>query len=165
MNDIKPEGLNDMDFYIFGAKATAAGLYKALSLLEPEKNIEAFLVSDTSGNVPEIWGVPVKAISSVAAGLSESEKKEALVYAAVPELVHAEIRGLLEEYGVSNLVMLDSRLEADLMGRYFVAEGKFRSVHGLSAESETTVPKLSIYAASFYKDKPLSHPPVLPGYY
>ena len=151
--------------YIFGAKATAAGLYKALSLLESEKNIEAFLVSDTAGNVPEIWGVPVKAISSVAAELSEDEKKEALVYAAVPELVHAEIRELLEGYGFSNLVMLDSKLEADLMGQYFEAEGKFRSVHGLNAEAEVSVPNLTIYAASFYKDKPLNNLPVLSDYY
>ena len=165
--------------YIFGAKATAAGLYKALSLLEPEKNTAAFLVSDTAGNVPEIWGVPVKAISSVADELSEDEKQDALIYAAVPELMHKEIRELLEGYGFSKLIMLDSRLEADLMGRYFEAEGKFRSVHGLSKTLDSVddsdenrnggggnhIPNLTIYAASFYKDKPLSHPPVLPGYY
>lgn len=170
--------------YIFGAKATAAGLYKALSLLEPEKSIEAFLVSDTAGNVPEIWDVPVKAISSVAEELSEVEKKEALVYAAVPELVHVEIRELLEGFGFSNLVMLDSRLEADLMGRYFEVEGKFKSVHRLtmgstsivengrsedaedkSSGSDSHIPNITIYAASFYKDKPLNNPPMLPGYY
>ena len=92
--------------YIFGAKATAAGLYKALSLLEPEKNTAAFLVSDT------IWGVPVKAISSVADELSEDEKQDALIYAAVPELMHKEIRELLEGYGFSKLIMLDSRLQS-----------------------------------------------------
>jgi len=43
-----------MDVYIFGAKATAAGLYKALSLLEPDKKIKAFLVSKMEGNVSEI---------------------------------------------------------------------------------------------------------------
>lgn len=150
--------------YIFGAKATAAGLYKALSLLEPEKSIEAFLVSDTVGNVSEIWGVPVKEISSVATALSEDEKKDTLVYAAVPELVHVEIRELLEGYGFTNLILLDSRLEADLMGRYFETEGKFKSVHGLGTGADAHIPNFTIYAASFYKDKPLNNPPILPGY-
>ena len=36
----------NLDVYIFGAKATAAGLYRALSVLEPEKTVKAFLVSD-----------------------------------------------------------------------------------------------------------------------
>ena len=96
--------------YIFGAKATAVGLYKALLLLEPDKKIKAFLVSDIAGNVTEIWDVPVKEISSVATELSGDEKSDTLIYAAVPELVHIEIRELLEGYGFSNLVMLDSRL-------------------------------------------------------
>ena len=150
--------------YIFGAKATAAGLYKALSLLEPEKNTAAFLVSDTAENVPEIWGVPVKAIFDVAGTLSEIEKNNALVYAAVPELVHTEIRELLEGYGFSNLSMLDSRLEADLMGQYFDTIGRFRSVHSLGFDEIANITKLTIYAASFYKDKPLNNPPKHPQY-
>ena len=161
--------------YIFGAKATAAGLYKSLSILEPSKKVKAFLVSDAIGNVTEIWGVPVKEIFSVASELSEDEKKETLVYVAVPELVHIEVRELLESFGFKNYVMLDSRLEADLMERYFEAEGKFRSIHGLSAyshdyDSEAVerepsvdgvvkenglITHFTIYEASFYKDKPL----------
>ena len=154
-----------MNIYIFGAKATAAGLYKALSLLEPDKKIKSFLVSDTAGNVPEIWDVPVKAISSVATELSENEKKGSCIYAAVPEIVHAEIKELLENYGFSNLIMLNSRFEADLMGQYFEAEGKFRSVHELTAGDEAHTLNLTIYTASFYKDKPLNNTLELPGYY
>ena len=89
-----------------------------------------------------------------------------MVYAAVPELVHTEIRELLESYGFSNIIMLDSKLEADLMEQYFEDGGKFRSVHKLPLNSEAhNIPHLTIYAASFYKDKPLSNPPILPGYY
>ena len=103
--------------YIFGAKATATGLYKALSLLEPDKKMKAFLVSKAEGNVSEIWGVPVLTLSDVDEDLSDDEKERVLVYAAVPELIHAEIRGLLKSHGFKNIVMLDSKMEADLMGR------------------------------------------------
>ncbi len=156
--------VKDMGIYIFGAKATAAGLYKALLLLKPEEKIKAFLVSDTAMNVPELWGVPVKSLSSVAENLSENEKYETQIYAAVPEVIHEEINVLLTSYGFRNIVILDSRLEAKMMGRYFDKVGRFKSVHSLEANGESYVPQLTIYMASFYKDKPLNNPQVLPGY-
>ena len=82
-----------MDVYLFGAKATAAGLFRALSVLELEKRVKAFLVSDCGKNVSEIWGCPVLRLSDIAGDLSEEEKRSALVYAAVPELVHTDIKG------------------------------------------------------------------------
>ena len=156
-----------MDTYIFGAKATAAGLYKALSVLEPDVAVKAFLVSSLKGNVPEIWGIPVRILSEVAAELTEDEKASSLVYVAVPELVHEEIRELLKGFGFDDPIMLDSRMEADVMGRYFDAEGKFKSIHSLGLTCSGTsdgVPKCTIYAASFYKDKSLQKPPILPAY-
>ena len=154
-----------MDTYIFGAKATASGLYKALSLLEPESCITAFLVSKLEGNVPEIWGHPVRTLASVAKDLSSEEKADAIVYAAVPELVHKEIKELLEGFGFKNLIMLDSQMEADLMERYFECEGRFKSVHTLTVKDDRDkLPEMTIYSASFYKDKTLTNPPKLPPY-
>ena len=163
-----------METYIFGAKATAAGLYKALSVLEPETVIRAFLVSKPEENVPEIWGCPVRGLDAVADELSEDEKSVTPVYVAVPELVHDSVREVLESYGFRNLILLDSRMEADLMGRYCEAVGRFRSVHSLKTMPESRgddvgkigleVPKITVYAASFYKDKPLTNPPVFPDY-
>ena len=154
-----------MDIYIFGAKATAAGLYNALSVLEPEKNVKAFLVSRAEENLPEIWGCPVRALAEVVGELSDGEKARALVYAAVPELIHKEIRELLEGFGLKNMIMLDSHMEAEIMGRYFDREGAFRSVHSLGLKNrQADIPKLTIYAASFYRDKPLETPPSLPSY-
>ncbi len=151
-----------MDTYIFGSKATAAGLYKALSVLEPEKEIKAFLVSNPEENVPEIWGCPVKGLKQVAEDLSLFEKKEAEIYVAVPELIHKEIKELLNGFGFCNLVMLDSRSEAKVMEQFFEAEGKFRTLHSLHLLSEgKEIPKITIYAASFYKDKPLENTPKL----
>lgn len=154
-----------MDTYIFGAKATAAGLYRALTALKPEREIKAFLVSKLEGNGSEIWGCPVKVLSETAGILTDAEKSDILVYAAVPELVHKEIRGLLENHGFKNFIMLDSQMEAELMGQYFDADGRFRSVHSLGIQDGNSIlPKLTVYAASFYKDKPLENPPKLPSY-
>lgn len=157
-----------MDIYVFGAKATAAGLFKALSVLEPEKNIKAFLVSDLKGNPHEIWGCPVRRLSEVSRELSENKKAKVVIYAAVPELIHKEIRLLLEGHGFMNLVMLDSHKEADIMGKYFQKEGRFLSLHSLDmpdkSKARIDLPKLTVYAASFYKDKPLANPPHLPSY-
>lgn len=157
-----------MDTYIFGAKATAAGLYKALSALEPEKGIKAFLVSDVKKNLHEIWGCPVRGLAEVSEELSDSKKAGAVVYAAVPELIHKEVKALLEEQGFPNLVMLDSHMEADIMGRYFQKEGRFLSIHSQDlperVKGQAGLPRLTVYAASFYKDKPLENPPKLPSY-
>ena len=154
-----------MDGYIFGAKATATGLYRALAALEPEKCIKAFLVSETEGNVSEIDGCPVRKLTEVTEELSDDEKEKSFVYAAVPELIHKEIRTLLEESGFLNIILLDSRMEADMMGRYFDTKGSFPSIHSLKSQNKRAeIPKLTIYAASFYKDKPLQSPPKLPAY-
>ena len=118
-----------MDGYIFGAKATATGLYRALAVLEPKKNIKAFLVSETEGNVSEIDGCPVRKLAEVAEELSDDEKGETFVYAAVPELIHNEIRTLLEDSGFKNIIMLDSRMEADLMERFYDTKGRFPLIH------------------------------------
>lgn len=154
-----------MNVYIFGAKATAAGLYKALSVLEPHRKISAFLVSGRKGNPSEIWGCPVRLLKEVCEELSANEKSEAEVYAAVPELIHNEISKLFEEYGFSNFRMLDSHMEADIMEQYFQKEGKFLSVHSLNKnDDDFQLPGLTVYAASFYKDKPLDNPPKFPSF-
>ncbi len=154
-----------MDYYIFGAKATAAGLYKALLLIRPEDELKAFLVSDTGKNTGEIFGIPVKSLSQEAALLNEEVKGKIKIYAAVPELIHPEIKELLEANGFMNPLMLDSKMEAALMEKYFEAGGRFRSVHSLILRNkETEIPGLTVYAASFYKDKPLLNPPGFPDY-
>ena len=151
--------------FIFGAKATAAGLYKALTVLEPDKEIACFLVSETNNNPLSVFGCPVRMIQEVSAELSEDEKNKGMVYVAVPELVHDEIRNLILSYGFTNIVMITSRMEADIMGRYFDSEGRYCSVHSLRLpENAVELPKITIYAASFYKDKPLEDPPKMQAY-
>ena len=154
-----------MNAYIFGAKATAVGLYRALSILEPEVKITAFLVSDMDGNPCEIGECPVRLLQETVDGLSNAEKADAVVYIAVPELIQETIRKLLAGYGFAHFRMLDARMEADIMERYFQEKGIFPSVRSLPLPSgKPERPKLTIYAASFYKDAPLRHPPQLPSY-
>lgn len=154
-----------MNAYIFGAKATAVGLYKALSVLEPYRKIKAFLVSDRKGNPSEILGCPVRLLEEVCEEFSADEKSEVKVYAAVPELIHNKISKLLESYGITNVIMLDSHIEANIMEQYFQKEGKFLSVHSLNKNDDVLdLPGLTVYAASFYKDKPLNNPPKFPRF-
>ena len=147
-----------MQTYIFGAKATAAGLFNALSVLEPDIKVEAFLVFDAKANVSEIYGCPVK-------GVADVPKENSTVYVAVPELIHDEITIQLESLGFDNIIPLDSKMEADLMEKYFEKNGKFKSVHSLNLnDASVDAPKVTIYAASFYKDKSLKNPPEFPHY-
>lgn len=155
-----------MKRYIFGAKATAAGLFKAIAIQKSER-IDGFLVSKKEGNPEKIWGCPVLLLEEVALTLSKMEKMEALVYVAVPELIHEDIKNLLEEKGFFNLEMLDSKKEACIMEQYYEQEGRFLSIHSLPMVQENVIldkPKLTVYAASYYKDTPLEHPPILSDY-
>lgn len=157
-----------MKTYIFGAKATAAGLYKALALLSPDEHIEAFLVSKREDNPERIWDCPVRLLEEVAVLCSREEKRERTrIYVAVPELIHQEVRTLLVEYGFTNLVMIDSQNESNIMEQFYKRMGIFPSIHCLSmniSDASVKLPKISVYAAAFYKDKPLMHPPSTPSY-
>lgn len=149
-----------MRAYIFGARATAAGLYKALTALYPNFEIDAFLVSSLDNNFKEIWGCPVRLLDDVSAELSKEDKSRVNVYVAVPELIHEKVKKLLQQQGFSNLIMLDSHLEADVMKRYFEIEGTFKSIHSLNIlDVKGKRPEMTVYVASFYKDKPLKEPP------
>ncbi|MBR5968910.1 MAG: DUF4422 domain-containing protein [Lachnospiraceae bacterium] len=150
-----------MSYYIFGAKATATGLYKALSVLRPEITIKAFLVSKQDENLNSIWGCPVRSIFDVSDGLSDVEKQQAQVFVAVPELIHTEIEAVINQCGFYNLIMIDSHLEAKIMGEYYDVEGRFRSVRKLDAVQSKPLPAVTMYQACFYLDKPLKNQPSL----
>lgn len=153
--------------YIFGAKATAAGLYKALTKLHPEEIPDAFIVTSAKENPTEIWGCPVLELDEVAKKLTDEDKSESIVYVAVPEFIHDEIRHTLENKGFCNIKLLDSWSESQIMEQYYMEIGMFPSVHALDkkkTEDLSDLPKLTVYAASFYKDKVLKQSPILPDY-
>lgn len=153
--------------YIFGAKATAVGLYKALTLLHPAFVPDAFIVTNIDGNPTEIWGCPVLTLEEVEKNLSVKEKSESVIYVAVPELIHEEIRSLLIDRGFCNLNMVDSVNEAGIMEQYYERKGIFPSIHALKRIQEknlSEIPKTTVYAASYYRDKVLEQPPKFSPY-
>lgn len=148
--------------YIFGAKSIAIGVGRALRKLYPENQIMGYMVSDAKGNPKSIDGIPVRIVEEVAGILTDSEKKAICVYVSTPANLHSSIAGMLSEYGFSNYRLVDSRFECELMEKYYAALGLFPSIHTLPYENAEG--RLSIYAAKFWKDVKLMHPPIFPCY-
>lgn len=151
--------------YIYGARATAAGVYRALSKLEGNKQIKAFIVTDSADNPFNIWGVPVWSLHEISELLSAEEKSAAEVYIATPQLFHEEISCLLQKSGFKKLIRLTSAYEADIMERYYEFEQLFPSVHKIPlAGKELLYSDISIYVACFFRDKTVETLPRMPDY-
>ena len=157
--------LKVVNVYIYGARATAAGLYRALSKLNSNKQVKGFIVTDSAGNPATIWDVPVRSLQEISGLLSAEEKLKVEVYIATPQLFHEEIRHLLQKAGFRNLLELTSANEADIMERYYDLEQMFPSIHKLPFPGkEWSCPDISVYVASFFRDKPVGNLPRMPDY-
>ena len=151
-------------YYVFGARAVAIGIYKALSALKPELSIVGFVVSKLEENPADIEGAPVLSLDKLALGIPEEVKDNTVIYLAVPKTTHAEVIKLVSSKGFHNWVMVDSTYEADIMEQYYRREGIFPTVHDLPLGEIESAGKVSVYAAKFYRDKELENPPVVPSY-
>lgn len=151
-----------MKVLIFGAKSIALGVCEAVRVLYPETEILGFLVSSLDDNPRALAGLPVYEAGSLAKQLSEADKRGLCVLVAVPEDIHEQIVQILRKHSFVKYKLIHSRREAWLMERYFKMRGQFPSVHELSCAGQ--LPRISIYAAKFYKDKPLKNPPCFPDY-
>lgn len=151
-----------MKIYIFGAKSVAIGVCRALRKLEPGKEILGFLVTSLENNPKELDSLPVLELGEVSAVHREEEKGKICVYISVPEILHKQIIENLVIHGFTWYKSVDSRMEADLMEKYFAAMGKFPCLHSLPLEREKA--ELDIYSAQFCRDKKLENPPVFPDY-
>lgn len=151
-----------MNHYIFGAKSIAYGACEAMKLLRPKDEILGFLVSSLKGNPRILTGLPVREIGEVARELSPPEKANVRVLVATPEDVHEAIVHILEKNGFSNYRLLDAKAEGELMSRYHRVLGVFPALRDLPLGSERA--KLTVHAARFRGDKPLSRPPEFPAY-
>ena len=144
-----------MQLYIFGAKALALGMYRALSELYPEFPIQGFLVSPLKDNAPTLAGLPVMDLLSI-------RDKNIHILIATPEDLHPEITDLLEQNGFHHYTCMNSRREAKLMEQYFIRKGDFVSLHTLPAGT-SRVP-IEVFMAKFYKDKALENTYELPDW-
>lgn len=109
---------------IFGAKSIALGACRAIQELYRDCRVVTFLVSSKEGNPKSLAGLPVTE-------LKDFSDKNIKIIIAVPENLHKEIAGILEEQGFRNYICLDSVREADLMERYYSVIHKFPSLHTL----------------------------------
>lgn len=151
-----------MNGYIFGAKSIAISICRAVRALYKDINIEGFLVTSLENNPREIDGIPVDTVHMTANKLTEQEKLRIKVFIAVQDDVQGQVMKLLQKYGFRNYIRVCASVEVKLMEKYYALAGRFPSVHRLREGSE--MPKVSVYAAKFYRDKKLANPPVFPDY-
>lgn len=140
----------------------AIGVCRAIRKLYPEEKLMGFLVSSFMDNPRELEGMKVQEIHAAAVQFSDVEKKQICVYIATPEIVHREIIKILERYGFVNYKGVNSRMEANLMEKYYREIGRFPSLHQLFPGKQKA--DMDVYSAQFYKDKKLDSPPVFPDY-
>lgn len=144
-----------MQLYIFGAKALALGMYRALSELYPEFPVQGFLVSPLKDNAPTLAGLPVMDLLSIS-------DKSIHILIATPEDLHPEITELLEQNGFYHYTCMNSRREAALMEQYFIREGNFVSLHTLPVGERRA--HLEVFMAKFYRDRALENTYKLPAW-
>lgn len=142
-----------MDLAIYGAQAIALGACKAIKFLYPARQVSCFLVSSMEGNPAVLVGLPVQEIAEYAGRLSSDEKENTEILIATPESVMTEIENTLETYGFNCHVRLTSLRFAELMGYYYVSTGEFMPLATLPFGFHR--PRIQMYMAKFYKDKPL----------
>ena len=142
------------EIVIYGAQGMALGAYEAVSKLCPDREIPCFLVTSKGNNADLLAGVPVLELAKFVQTLSQEEKDQKEVLIATPENVMPEIENCLQMYGLRHYTRLDSLRWAELMGYYYVREGRFMPLRALPIG--TVEAKIRMYMAKFYKDKPLT---------
>ena len=112
-------------YIIYGAQAIALGTYKALKVIEPEWEIECFVVSEMDNNASTLAGIPVLELSDYVSRLSLEEKETVNVLIATPEIVMPEILKGLNGVGLYNFIEVDSVYWADMQRRAFMKSSEF----------------------------------------
>lgn len=150
--------------YIYGAKSIALGICRALQVLYPENKVQGFLVTSADGNPMKLANLPVREVDKFVSSLTEQERNRLYVLIATTENVHSQIEEILQNLGITNYTCITSRIENDLMKRYFMNVGSFMLMHDkrLDIESDTICkewsinPTLEVFVAKYYKDVKLS---------
>lgn len=135
--------------YIFGAQATAYGIYRALKIVFGI-NIDGFVVSDTKNNLTDIEDISV-------IGINDMDKVNSYTFIAVPEYLHSEIISLLQCKDKNNYCCIDTALEYKFMRELFRTEKKFVLLEDVEeCESRVNEKQIAIYTAVSSKDKNIS---------
>ena len=154
-----------MKIAIYGAKSLALGMYRAIELLYPGQDCIGFVVNSMENNPSSLAGLSVVELEKISGEMSVEDKSDLHILICTPEDTHPAIEAYLQEHGFNNYTCMDSRKEARLMERYFVAINQFKSLHtlscdGIKADGEGV--SIEAYQAKFYKDRPLKNTYDLP---
>lgn len=131
---------------IYGAHMVAVSVYYVIKALHKEINVRCFIVTEPSENPTAIEGVPV-------IGLDRFHDADVKILIATPENHHANIIAELNKRGLDNYLCIDSRMEADLMERYYSAAGEFKTLRSYPAGAHRA--DALAYMNKFYRDQPL----------
>ena len=145
-----------MELVIFGAWATAVGVYDALSTLCPRMSVRCFLVSRTEGNPAVLRSLPVKELDAFTSECTPAEKQNIRTLIATPEDTQTEIEALLDEHGFPYHVRVDSLCWAEWMKLLYVRLGKFPSLSAFPAGCHA--PSVKMYMVKSDHDRPLRNP-------
>lgn len=146
-----------MQIAIYGAKALALGMYKAIHELYPETSCIGFLVNSSKNNPWILAGLPVTELEELKKRMVWEKRKSLQILICTPEDIHGEITVYLEQNGFKNYICMDSQKEAILMERYFAKLHIFPSLHTLLEQSNFDKLQICVYQAKFYKDKKLKN--------
>ncbi len=151
-----------MKLVIFGAQGYALGVYEAVRLLYPKREIPFFMVTKMGNNAPVLGGIPVREIADVAEELSEGEKRDYEIIIGTPENVQPEIEEMLENYGFTCHSRMTSERWAVLMDAFHIKLGRFLPLKALPVGFNA--PFVRIFTAKSHKDYALKHPVSIPDY-
>lgn len=151
-----------MKLVIFGAQGYALGVYEAVKLLYPKREIPFFMVTKLNHNAPMLGGIPVREIEAVTDELSAEDKKNYEVIIGTPENVQPEIEETLENYGFTCHSRMTSERWAELMNAFHIKLGRFLPLKALPVGCHN--PFVRIYAAKSHKDYALKNTSTIPDY-
>ena len=151
-----------MNLIMYGAQGYALGVYKAVKLLYPKREILFFMVTQMGNNAPMLGGVPVREIADVASGMTAEGRKDIEVLIGTPENVQPDIEETLENFGFKCHCRVTSERWKELMDSFHIKLGRFMPLISLPVGYNS--PFVRIYMAKAEKDVTLDHPTVLPDY-
>ncbi len=162
-----------MKIAIYGAKSLALGMYKAIEKLYPEQECIGFVVNSRQNNPSTLSELPVIEMDELKEMVSLSDRGNLHILICTPEDIHGEIVEYLQENGFTAFTCMDSVKEAELMERYFIEAGNFKTLHDIKVSNDLNraeakscenksvklakTPELHVYQAKFYRDKTLNH--------
>lgn len=158
-----------MEVMIYGAKAIALGVCVAVRKLYPDVPVRGFLVTSRADNPKELAGLPVWQVSDFAqektkqAGIDTGRQQQQIhILIGTPEDMHPQIEEMLQRYGFFHYTCMDSARESRLMERYYAKTQQFPSLHTLRGGRRKA--DLHVFAAKFYKDRPLKYKGPFPAW-